>query len=75
PRNAEMFTEHIPDWRHFPTQPPVHWRDDGLSAGLSDITFPRWRNESIKAFGNTIVPQVMYEIFKAIDMISNNLNK
>ncbi|MDR1221434.1 MAG: DNA (cytosine-5-)-methyltransferase, partial [Tannerella sp.] len=39
PRNAEMFTEHIPDWRHFPTQPPVHWRDDGLSAGLSDITF------------------------------------
>ena len=27
----------------------------------------KWRNESIKAYGNAIVPQVMYEIFKAIE--------
>jgi DNA (cytosine-5)-methyltransferase 1 len=67
--------QNIPDWRHFPTQPPVCRRDDGISERLAGITFPRWRNESIKAFGNAIVPQVMYEIFKAIDMTSNNLNK
>jgi DNA (cytosine-5)-methyltransferase 1 len=70
-----MPSKHIPDWRHFPTQPPVRWRDYGISDRLAGITFPRWRNESIKAFGNAIVPQVMYEIFKAINVISNNLNK
>jgi DNA (cytosine-5)-methyltransferase 1 len=30
-----------------------------------------WRRESIKAFGNAIVPQVMYEIFKAINETNN----
>jgi DNA (cytosine-5)-methyltransferase 1 len=34
---------------------------------LDDITFPKWRNESIKAGGNAIVPQVAYEIFKIIE--------
>lgn len=32
------------------------------------IPFPRWRKESIKAFGNAIVPQVMYELFRAIEL-------
>ena len=31
------------------------------------IPFPKWRNESLKAYGNAIVPQVMYEIFRAIE--------
>lgn len=53
-------------WRNFPTQPPVCSRDDGLSLGLVGITFPKWRQESIKAYGNAIVPQVAYEIFQAI---------
>jgi DNA (cytosine-5)-methyltransferase 1 len=35
--------------------------------GLYGITFPKWRNESIKAAGNAIVPQVAFEIFKAIE--------
>ena len=34
---------------------------------LSGITFPKWRNESIKALGNSIVPQVLLQIFKAIE--------
>jgi DNA (cytosine-5)-methyltransferase 1 len=34
---------------------------------LDSITFPKWRNESIKAGGNAIVPQVVYQIFKAIE--------
>jgi DNA (cytosine-5)-methyltransferase 1 len=34
---------------------------------LDSITFPKWRNESIKAGGNAIVPQVVYQIFKTIE--------
>ena len=58
----------IPDWSCFPTQPPVCQRDDGISTRLDGITFPRWRAESIKAYGNAVVPQVVYEIFRAIEM-------
>ena len=54
-------------WADFPTQSPVCTRDDGLSLGLAGITFPKWRSESIKAMGNAWVPQVVYEIFKAIN--------
>jgi DNA (cytosine-5)-methyltransferase 1 len=35
-------------------------------SGLDGITFSKWRNESIKAGGNAIVPQVILQIFKAI---------
>jgi DNA (cytosine-5)-methyltransferase 1 len=34
---------------------------------FSGITFSRWRMESIKAYGNAWVPQVAYEIFRAIN--------
>ena len=57
----------IPHWERFPTESPVCGGDDGFLAGLDGITVPRWRAESIKAYGNTIVPQVAYRIFKAID--------
>jgi DNA (cytosine-5)-methyltransferase 1 len=50
----------------FPTQSPICTGDDGFSKRLDGITFPKWRNESIKAAGNAIVPQVVYQIFKAI---------
>ena len=63
---AKQYT--IPDWDRFPTQSPVCSRDDGLSCMLADLTFPKWRNESIKALGNAIVPQVAYQIFKAIEV-------
>ena len=33
------------------------------------FNFGKWRTESLKAYGNAIVPQVMYEIFLAIDKI------
>jgi len=36
-------------------------------SGLDSITFSKWRNESIKAAGNAIVPQVVFQIFKAIN--------
>ncbi|MGZ8505710.1 MAG: DNA cytosine methyltransferase [Bacteroidia bacterium] len=60
------------DWRNFPTQSPICERNDGFSARLDNITFPKWRNESIKAGGNAIVPQVIYEIFKAIEQYELN---
>ena len=53
-------------WKEFPTQSPICCGDDGLSDRLDGITFPKWRTESIKAYGNAWVPQVAYEIFKAI---------
>jgi DNA (cytosine-5)-methyltransferase 1 len=53
-------------WAQFPTQSPVCGRDDGLPNELDGITFPKWRNESIKAYGNAVVPQVVYQIFKTI---------
>ena len=55
------------NWQNFPTQSPVCGGDDGLPTKLDGITFPKWRNESIKAYGNAVVPQVVYQIFKAIE--------
>ena len=56
-----------PAWDSFPSQSPICGGDDGLPTELDNITFSKWRNESIKAYGNAIVPQVAYEIFKAIE--------
>jgi DNA (cytosine-5)-methyltransferase 1 len=58
-------------WANFPTEPPICDRNDGISDKLVGITFPKWRNESIKAMGNAIVPQVVFEIFKAIQQYEN----
>ena len=55
------------EWEDFPTVSPIHERNDGISDRLSDITFSKWRNESVKACGNAIVPQVAYQIFKTIN--------
>jgi DNA (cytosine-5)-methyltransferase 1 len=55
------------NFQNFPTQSPICTGDDGLSDRLDGITFSKWRNESIKAGGNAIVPQVVYQIFKAIE--------
>lgn len=57
----------IPDWKRFPTQPPVRGGDDGLPAELDGISFPKWRMQSIKAYGNAIVPQVFLQIARTIN--------
>ena len=56
-------------WKDFPTQPPVCRRNDGLPFDVDylAISFTKWRQESINAYGNAIVPQVAFEIFKAIE--------
>lgn len=55
------------NWEKFPTQAPICDGDDGLSSRLDAITFSKWRTESVKAGGNAIVPQVAFQIFKAIN--------
>ena len=67
---SRIFAEELPAlrWAGFPTAQPVIRRgDDGIPGRLAGITFPKWRAESIKSLGNAIVPQVMYEIFRAIE--------
>lgn len=56
-----------PGWEEFPTQSPVCGRDDGVPRQLDGITFSSWRQQSVKGYGNAIVPQVIHEIFKAIE--------
>lgn len=68
-----------PNWNNFPTQSPICDGNDGFSTGLDfktifagidkprkKLTFNKWRTESIMGGGNAIVPQIAYEIFKAI---------
>jgi DNA (cytosine-5)-methyltransferase 1 len=61
-------------WSRFPTQSPICGGDDGLPRELDNITFPKWRKESIKAYGNAIVPQVAFEIFKTIQSFEDLVN-
>lgn len=58
-------------WDSFPSKSPVCGGDDGLPRELDNITFSKWRQESIKAYGNAIVPQVAFEIFKTIELFEN----
>ena len=60
-------------WDTFPTVSAVCGGDDGLPTQLDGITFPKWRRESIKAYGNAIVPQVALQIFKAIEQYELSL--
>jgi DNA (cytosine-5)-methyltransferase 1 len=48
---------------------PICGGDDGLPTQLDGITFSKWRAESIKGYGNAIVPQVAYELFKIISKL------
>ena len=59
------------DFSKFPTQSPVCCGNDGLSNRLDSITFSAWRRESIKAYGNAVVPQIPYLLFKTIEQYTN----
>jgi DNA (cytosine-5)-methyltransferase 1 len=56
-------------WDSFPLESPICGGDDGLPTELDGITFSKWRAESIKGYGNAIVPQVAYELFKIISKL------
>lgn len=57
----------------FPTvEPTIRRGNDGVSSWVDNlsISFGKWRQQSIKAYGNAWVPQVAYEIFRAIELIT-----
>ena len=56
-------------WKAFPTVSSVYRGNDGIPFDVDSLTisFAKWRNESLKAYGNAIVPQVMYRIFQCIE--------
>jgi DNA (cytosine-5)-methyltransferase 1 len=60
------------DWQNFPTQSPVCGGDDGIPTQLDGITFSKWRAESIKGYGNAIVPQIAYQLFEIIQELNEN---
>ena len=49
-------------------------RNNGVSKELDGITFSEWRKESIKAFGNAIVPQIAFCIFRAVGVLNANFS-
>ncbi|MGX7688066.1 DNA cytosine methyltransferase [Flectobacillus roseus] len=68
-------------WAAFPVESPVCGQDDGFSSRLDretllqgrktrKSTFNYWREESIKAYGNAIVPQVVWRIFEVIEQMT-----
>lgn len=61
-------------WTAFPTVSAVHRGNDGIPFDVDSLTisFSKWRTETIKAYGNAIVPQVMYRIFEAIEALEND---
>jgi len=60
------------NWQDFPTQSPICGGNDGLPKELDNITFSKWRQESIKAYGNAIVPKIAYQIFETINKYNKN---
>lgn len=54
-------------WQDWPTEPPLCGGDDGLPARLDNITIPKWRTQSIRMFGNAIVPEIALQLFKTIE--------
>ena len=61
-------------WELFPHQSAIHRGNDGLPFDVDRLTisFGKWRTEALKAYGNAIVPQVMYEIFRAIEQVEDS---
>lgn len=52
----------------FPTtEPTIRRGNDGFSPTLVGITLSKHRNESIKAYGNAVIPQLVLQIFKTIN--------
>lgn len=60
PKQLPRRHNQLNNWDKFPTQSPVCGGDDGIPN----------RVDRIKSIGNAVVPQVVYEIFKAIETLT-----
>ena len=71
---SELYPENR--WRTFPSVSPVYRGNDGLPFYVDNLSIPftKWRRFSLESYGNAIVPQVMYEIFRVIDKIENEVH-
>ena len=67
--NKENFGSGYKCWENFPTQPAICSGNDGIPAKLDGITFSKWRNESIKGYGNAIVPQIAHQLFQILETL------
>ena len=61
-------------FKNFPNKPPICGGNDGLPTELDNITLSKWRTETVKAYGNAIVPQVAFQIFKAINEYESQMD-
>ena len=57
------------EWEKFPTESPICGGNDGLPTELDGITFSKWRQESIKGYGNAIVPQIAHQLFQILESL------
>jgi DNA (cytosine-5)-methyltransferase 1 len=60
-------------WENFPVESPVCGGNDGLPRYLDGIPFSKWRKESLKGFGNAIVPDLAFQIFRSIEEFDSDL--
>jgi DNA (cytosine-5)-methyltransferase 1 len=63
-----------PTWDSFPSTPLICGGSDGISRELDGIAVSKWREESVKGYGNAIVPQLAHEIFKAIELWKQSMD-
>lgn len=65
--NGDLFEIGDGGGQKFVSEPPMVGPSHGISDGLDGITFQKWAEASNEAYGNSVVPQLAYEIFKAIE--------
>ncbi len=65
------------NWNKFPSNYPT-FETGEIPNDVLNISVAKWRNGSIKAYGNAIVPQVVFELFKVMNkyesVLPNNNN-
>jgi DNA (cytosine-5)-methyltransferase 1 len=70
-----QFPDWTRDWREVALESCVRRVDDGVSKRVArlpdgtEISESKWRQEALKAYGNSIVPEVAMEIMRAIKAI------
>lgn len=70
-KNGERKASWADDAGRWPTESPLCSGNDGLPSGLAGITVSKHREESLKGYGNAIVPQVAWRIFDSINKFEN----
>ena len=70
-KNGERKASWADDAGRWPTESPLCSGNDGIPSGLAGITVSKHREESLKGYGNAIVPQVAWRIFDSINKFEN----